>query len=182
MRSTKAQVRQRVEALLEVHLAGAQFHDLRVFARESGWSISDAQLRRYVRKIDDILSQTLERDRQKIFNRHIGQRRALFARAMSVSDYPTCLRILRDEAELFGLYPSTGRSSHQPEAGSSSTVLEQVYLKIVQHIEMKLPDREMSAEQQMVYAQELRRQADALEREAQSNATNQQPAAAALPG
>jgi hypothetical protein len=179
MKSTKLEIQKRVEALLEIRLAGAEFADIRRYATENGWQLSDSQLWRYVRKTDDVLAQTLEHDRQKILNRHIGQRRALFARAMSVSDYPTCLRILRDEAELLALYPATGRAGQQPEAGASGAVLEQVYLKIVQHIEMKIPDREMSAEEIMQHARELRQQADLLERQTHET-SNGQPAA--LPG
>jgi hypothetical protein len=48
----------------------------------------------------------MEKNRDKLFNRAVAQRRALLGRAASVSDYGTCLRILRDEAELLGLYPA----------------------------------------------------------------------------
>jgi hypothetical protein len=165
MRSTKAEVRQRVEALLEIRLSGAEFSDLRRFAQENNWGCSDAQIWRYVKKSDAILAETLERDREKIFNRHIGQRRALFARAMSVSDYPTCLRILRDEAELFGLYPSTGRSGHQPEAGSSGAAIEAVALKITQNLILNFGNGEQTAEQLMAAAEQLRQQAALLSQE-----------------
>jgi hypothetical protein len=165
MRSTKAQVRQRVEAVLEVRLSGAEFSDLRRFAQENGWRVSDGQLWRYVRKTDAILAQTLERDREKIFNRHIGQRRALFARAMSVSDYPTCLRILKDEAELFGLYPARS-GSQGPEARPAVSVpppLDGNTVQIIQNILIgvqSFPEAKQAiVERLRLAAQELRQQA-----------------------
>lgn len=106
MKSTKAEILKRVEAILEIRLAGAEFADIRKYAAENGWNVSDSQLWRYIRKTDELLAQSLERDREKLFNRHIAQRFALYARAMSVSDYRTALAVLKDQAELQALYPA----------------------------------------------------------------------------
>ena len=165
MRSTKAQVRQRVEAVLEVRLSGAEFSDLRRFAQENKWGCSDAQIWRYVKKSDAILADTLEKDRSKNFHLHIAKRRALFARCMSVSDYRSALAVLRDECELLGMYPVTGRSGQHPEAGSSGAVLEQVALKIVQNLTLNLGNGEQTAEQLMAAAEQLRQQAALLSQE-----------------
>jgi hypothetical protein len=186
MKATKDEIRKRVEAVLEIRLAGAELADIRKYAHENGWHVSDAQLRRYVHKTDDILTETLEHDRQKIFNRHIGQRRALFARCMSVSDYRSALAVLRDECELLGMYPSTGRSGQQPEAGSSGAI-EAVALKIVQNLTLNLGNGEQTAEQLMATAEQLRRQAALLSQEKQIYAAPSQPETepcqpAALPG
>jgi hypothetical protein len=108
MRSTKATVRQRVDEVLNLRLLGAELYDLQQHASQQGWGVSDRQLQRYVAAADDLLSLTLEKDREKLLNRHIAQRRALFARAASVSDHGTCARLLKDEADLLGLYPPKG--------------------------------------------------------------------------
>ena len=79
--------------------------NIRQYASEQGWGVSDRQLWRYVEASDTILAETLERDRDKIVNRHVAQRRALYARTISVSDYRTALAVLKDEAELLSLYP-----------------------------------------------------------------------------
>jgi hypothetical protein len=84
---------------------GAEFQDLCHHASEQQWGVSDRQLWRYIAAGDKMLAETLERDREKIINRHIAQRRALFARCMSVSDYRTGLATLRDEGELLNIYP-----------------------------------------------------------------------------
>jgi hypothetical protein len=44
------------------------------------------------------------RDQKQLLGRHLMQRRALYARAMKVSDVKTALNVLKDEAQLQGLY------------------------------------------------------------------------------
>jgi hypothetical protein len=106
MKSDQATVRQRVEEVLSLRLLGAEFLDIRQHASGQGWGVSDRQLWRYIAAGDKLLAQTLERDRVKLLNRQIAQRRALFSRAMSVSDYGTALRVLDSEAKLLDLFPS----------------------------------------------------------------------------
>jgi hypothetical protein len=174
MKATKAEIMKRVEAILEIRLAGAEFADIRKYATENGWHLSDSQLWRYVRKTDDILAHTLERDRQKLVNRHLAQRHALYARAMSVSDYRTALAVLKDQAELQGLYP-TGRSGPQPPEAGTSAAIEAIATMIIQNITVSFPDAEVSAERLMAAARQLREQAAAIQRE-KSHGTNGQPA------
>lgn len=116
MKSDQATVRKRVEEVLQLRLLGAEFTDIRQHASAQAWGVSDRQLWRYVAKGDKILAKTLEQDREKLLNRHIAQRRALYARAMAVSDYRTALATLRDDAELLGLYPPK-RSEHTGKDG-----------------------------------------------------------------
>jgi hypothetical protein len=97
--------RKRVEEVLSLRLLGAEFVDIRHHASEKEWNVSDRQLWRYIAAGDAILAETLERDRSKLLDRHIAQRRGLYARAMAVSDYGTALRVLQDEAALLALYP-----------------------------------------------------------------------------
>jgi hypothetical protein len=105
MKSTKAEVMQRVEEILAIRLSGAEFWDVREYAREKAWGVSDGQLYRYIAQADELIAQSLEKDRNKLLNRALAQRRALLARTMQVSDYRTALSILKDEADLCGLYP-----------------------------------------------------------------------------
>ena len=108
MKSTQTTVKQRVEEVLEIRLMGAEFADIVRHAAAQGWNCGERQLWNYVHKGDEILAKTLERDRTKLVNRHIAQRRALFARCMAVSDYSNARGVLKDEAELLGLYPGNG--------------------------------------------------------------------------
>ena len=100
---------------MDIRLAGAEFTDIRKYAAENGWRVSDSQLWRYIRKTDEILAQSLERDREKLLNRHLAQRFALYARAMSVSDYRTALAVLKDQAELQGLYSAEEAPDPAPQ-------------------------------------------------------------------
>jgi hypothetical protein len=107
MKATKAVVAQRIESVLRIRLDGAQLHDIRDYANapEQGWNVSDSQLRRYIAASDKLLAERLERDRDKLFARHVAQRQTLFARAVNSADFRTALATAKDEAELEGLYP-----------------------------------------------------------------------------
>jgi hypothetical protein len=117
MKSNKATVRQRVEEVLSLRLLGAEFPDIRQHASQQQWGVSDRQLWRYIAASDANLARTLERDRQKLLNRHTAQRRALYARAMAASDYRTALAVLRDEGELLALYPAKRTEVSGKDAG-----------------------------------------------------------------
>lgn len=112
MKSTQAEVAARVDAILKMRLLGAEFHDIRDYANNPrpeenrpAWNVSDSQLHRYIAASDKQIGAALKSDTAKILNRHIAMRRALFARCMAVSDYANARGVLKDEAELMGLYP-----------------------------------------------------------------------------
>ncbi len=105
MKATKAEIAQRVNEILEIRLAGARFHDIVQYASEKQWGVGERQLWNYVRASDERLAQTLEPDRERLLSRHLGQRQYLYAHAVSAGDYRAALSMLRDEAELQGLYP-----------------------------------------------------------------------------
>lgn len=114
MKSTKATVQQRVEEVLELRLAGAEFHQIRKYANvpdpQSGrkpWGVSDSQLWRYIRAGDELLAEILDKDRERLLNRHIAARRRLLSRAVAQNDLSNARALLKDEAELLGLYPPT---------------------------------------------------------------------------
>ena len=118
MKSDQLTIRKRVEEILSLRLLGAEFVDIRQHAKQQKWRVSDRQLWRYIAQSDEALAETLEKDRGKQINRHIAQRRALYARAMSVSDYGTARAVLKDEAELLQLYdPPRGGGDNKPAAG-----------------------------------------------------------------
>jgi hypothetical protein len=103
-RATKAEVAARVEEVLHARLNGAEFHDLQALAREKKWNISERQLWNYVAAADRTIADHFEDDRDRLFRRHVFQRRALYARALQDGDYRTALAIAKDEAALHGLY------------------------------------------------------------------------------
>jgi hypothetical protein len=106
MKSDKTTIRARVEEVLQIRLRGAQHADIVRHAEEQGWSVGERQLRSYIAQSDEILEETLEKDRQRLLNRHLAQRQTLYAYAFAAADYATARAILKDEAELLNLYPA----------------------------------------------------------------------------
>jgi hypothetical protein len=119
-RATKAQVQARVEDVLRIRLDGAEFWDVREWAREqeqkpgSAWErkdgakpLSDGQLWRYIGMADKLIAESCRASRKKLLRRHLAQRRNLYAKAVSAGDYRAALAAARDEAELLGLYQTS---------------------------------------------------------------------------
>jgi hypothetical protein len=116
-KASKAQAALRVEDLAQVRLDGAfLFAQIREYVRtreqETGspWTLakdeeplSDSQKRRYIRKADSLIAESFERKRGRLIHRHIGQRRSLFARAVTTGELRTALACLESEAALLGL-------------------------------------------------------------------------------
>jgi hypothetical protein len=118
MKATKAQIELRVQEVLRIRLDGAEFWDVREYAREkeqepdSPWHLepdakplSDGQLWRYMARADKLIAESCRASRKKLIRRHLAQRRNLYAKAVSAGDYRTALAVIRDEAELEALYP-----------------------------------------------------------------------------
>jgi hypothetical protein len=131
MKATKAQVTARVEEILRIRLDGAEAWAIREYVREkqqeegSPWQLrpeekplSDSQLRRYQQRADALIAESCREGRKKALRRHLAQRRALYARAVNAGDLRAALAVLRDEAELRGLYPA-GKLKVKAEVGGS---------------------------------------------------------------
>jgi hypothetical protein len=104
-RSSKVTVDSREREVLRMLLDGAEFAEIRQFASDSGWNVTDRQLWRYQRAAYRKVVKITERDRVGLLGRHLMQRRSLYARALKANDIRTALAVLQDEAELQGLYP-----------------------------------------------------------------------------
>jgi len=104
-KSDNAEILKRVEEVLRIRIDGAQFHEIREYAVEKQWNVSDTQLRRYVQRADELLVERQDKSRKQVIARHLAQRQALYSRAVKAADYRTALAILADEAKLRGLYP-----------------------------------------------------------------------------
>ena len=130
----------RADEVLALRLLGAEFADIKAHAAKEGWNVCDRTLWRYIDQGDRLLAKTLEKDRQKLVNRHIAQRRALYARAVSVSDYSTALRILQDECELLGLYPPKTARLGLPEGGSLTlNIVEELIVNQIPNAALPAP-------------------------------------------
>lgn len=103
-KSDKSTVELRIGEILRLLLAGGEFEDIRQYSAAHDWKLSVRQLRRYQERAYRRLATMAHRDQKQLLGRHLMQRRALYARAMKVSDVKTALNVLKDEAQLQGLY------------------------------------------------------------------------------
>jgi hypothetical protein len=100
---------------LQLRLHGAELPDIVQYSSEKQWNIGPRQLRKYIAKADALIVEILNANREQLFGRHVMQRRAIFARCMKINDYRTALQVLRDEAQLEGLYAPTKISPTTPD-------------------------------------------------------------------
>jgi hypothetical protein len=109
MKSTKAEVAQRVEEVFKLRLGGAEFADIRQHASapEQQWNVSDRQIWRYVAAADKLVKERFDAKADHLLARHCLQRRLLYAHAVGAGDFGTALRILDSEAKLEGIIPAT---------------------------------------------------------------------------
>jgi hypothetical protein len=117
MKATKAIIQARVDDILRIRLDGAEFWDVRQYvaekeqAAEPPWAIpeggnpiSQRQLWRYIARADRLMGASSETTRKKQLRVHLARRKSLYARAVNKGDERTALAVLRDLAELQGLY------------------------------------------------------------------------------
>jgi hypothetical protein len=131
-KATKTDLESRIREVVQLILHGAEQADIVQYAAEKGWNVRSRQLRTYVERAYAEIAPILARDREQVLARHLMQRRALFARCMKINDYKTALQVLKDEAELMGLYapkkvaPTTpdGSQSYDPVAGLADCLPE----------------------------------------------------------
>jgi hypothetical protein len=115
MKSSKAEVLKRVEEVFKLRLGGAEFADIMQHAAEQGWGVKDRQVWNYVAAADKLMTERFDAKADHLLNRHLLQRRQLFAHALGAGDFATALRVLQDEAKLEGLYPPTKVAPTNPE-------------------------------------------------------------------
>ena len=107
MKSTKAEVRRRVEEVFKLRLGGANFADIVQYASapEQAWGVSERQIWNYIRAADRLVRERFDARAGHLLARHLLQRRTLNAHALGAGDFRTALAVLQDEAHLEGLYP-----------------------------------------------------------------------------
>jgi hypothetical protein len=120
MRSSKIETAARVEEVFKLRLGGAEFADIRQFASapERQWGVSDRQIWRYITAADRLVKERFDARAEHLLNRHILQRRQLYAHAMGAGDWATALRVLDSEAKLERLFPAE-RHEHTGKDGSA---------------------------------------------------------------
>src|SRR5262249_10515233 len=108
MKSTRAEVRKRVEEVFKLRLGGANFADIVQYASapEQAWGVSQRQVWNDIEAADKLIVERFDAKAPYLLNRYLLQRNQLYAHAMSAGNYRTALAVLKDEAQLEGLYPA----------------------------------------------------------------------------
>lgn len=110
-KSTNAEIQARVTTVMEMMLAGAAFPEIRQYAAQTDtetnrpWGVEARQIREYMSRAWEVIQETVESNRTRLFALHLGQRRLLYNKTVEMGDYRTALQVLRDSAELQGIYP-----------------------------------------------------------------------------
>jgi hypothetical protein len=134
-RATAATYEQRVQAVLQIRLDGAEGWDARNFvaerekAGEAPWKIprggkplSYRQISNYVKAADKLISESCRASRKQALRRHLAQRRSIYARAVQSGDLRTALAVLDSLAKLQDMYPAQRTELSGPNGVPLQTV------------------------------------------------------------
>src|SRR6266478_4978278 len=113
---TKELAEARVSDIVQILLNGAQAWDMIGYVRKNEqdpktpWFIQPGntplsydQIRRYTRRAEAEITRTVRPKHAKLIDRHIAQRRHLYAMAVSQGDTKAALSVLDSEARLLGI-------------------------------------------------------------------------------
>jgi hypothetical protein len=105
-KATKAQVTQRLNAVVKLRLGGAAIREIFQYGQDHGWGVGYDAVYKYVGKADAIITERAERDRDRLLAFEVNARNRVFARAMEKGDLEAALKVLKDRAQLLNLYPA----------------------------------------------------------------------------
>jgi hypothetical protein len=156
MKPTKAVQTQRVDAIVLMRLGGGTFTDVRQYvaekeaAGEPPWTIpeggrpvSERSLWRYIERADKEIATACREGRKRRWNRHLAQRRYLYAMAVSQADVRAALAVLDSEAKLHGMFPPT-KTELTGKGGAP------VVLQIVEEVVGPEPGRPLQVEEEVL--------------------------------
>ncbi len=116
MKADKVTVQARIEDVARVLLDGAMPFQIGPYvsgqetAGEPPWTLpegakplSSRHIRRLVRRAEALIAEAARTNRKRLLQRHLAQRRALYARAVAAGDVRAALAVLDSEAKLEGL-------------------------------------------------------------------------------
>src|SRR5262245_54512780 len=134
-RASKELVTARVNDLLRILLDGAEpGWDLCEFVREREQEegscshlaegerpLSYSQIRRYAARAEKLIARSCRTSRKKLLRQHMAMRRRLYAAAVHQGDIRAAASVLKDLAELQGLYPPRRTEMSGPGGGPIPT-------------------------------------------------------------
>ena len=100
MKSTKDEVRQRVDEVLRLRLEGARRHDILQYAAIMGWALRPRQVDEYIRRADDLIVEGQDCDPRQVLAMHLALREELYSLAMADGNYRAAQAALASAARL----------------------------------------------------------------------------------
>ena len=100
-----AEVERRVNRVIDLLLGGAGYADITQVASSEGWPLGERHMREYMRRASDILKEQNKKDREEVLSLHLARRERLYAMCLNNGELKTALDVLKDLAEVQGLYP-----------------------------------------------------------------------------
>ena len=104
-KATKAQMTQRLNAVVKLRLAGASAGRIFEYGRGQGWGVGIKAIEKYISRADAIISERADRHRDRLLAFAVVARDRLFELALEKKDFETALRVLQDRDTLLDLYP-----------------------------------------------------------------------------
>jgi hypothetical protein len=122
MKSTRAEVRKRVEEVFKLRLGGAEFADIREYARapEQNWNVSDSQLWRYIAAADKLIGERFDARAEHLLNRHLLQRRTLYAVKVEAKDLDDAINRGLEKLAAAGQAAAPGAAAAAPGGAPSA--------------------------------------------------------------
>ena len=119
-KATKAQIIQRLNAVVKLRLGGAAIRDIFQYSQDHNWDVGYDAVYKYVSRADKIIEEHAERNRDRLLAFEVNARHRVFARAMEKGDLEAALKVLKDRAQLLNLYPVKDQT---PSTVQMNTVL-----------------------------------------------------------
>jgi hypothetical protein len=133
-KAIRGQVAQRVHEVKLLILSGATRYDILQYAANESWDLKERQVDDYMAKASNAISDSLKPEAAQALELALAlaRRQMLYARALEQGDVKAALAVLKDEAELRGLYAPTkiaptspdGSQSYDPTAGLAALLPE----------------------------------------------------------
>lgn len=103
MKSTQAEIDQRVNAIYHLLLRRESRATICGFAREK-WGVSDDQTDRYIARARALMAEEAAADRATARSEHLAIRKDLFNKLYREEKWACAFQVVQDEAKMLGLY------------------------------------------------------------------------------
>lgn len=148
--STKVNIAERVHVAFKMLMAGATVREIHDQGQKLGWNVSYQMVKRYARYAREMLEKEAQYHRQYEFGQARVRLNHLFAQALKVMDFKTCLAVQKELNALMSLY--------EPPAPQTIQILN-VDVETAQSLQRALDQRGLSASE--VFAAMVQQLADA---------------------